>query len=157
MENVLDTPEVPADKQKYVDRLRRYIGDDPNLNTLLEDIECTDLFLWECLEDGLDTINFEYEPVTVNFTFDTLPGWNLLKNEAVLQILTGKGILSSRNTVTYTDSGNLTIKENDTFGRYINYYNILVSKQARAVMVLKRSFNANQAYGGVHSEYLDIS
>lgn len=155
--NIPDIPAVPAQNQKYVDRLRRFIGDTPELNSFLEDFECDDLYLWEALEDSLDAINYEYEPVSVNFTLDTFPSWNLLKNEAVLQILTGKGILSARNTVSYNDSGNLGIKEQDVFGRYINYYNILVSKQTRAIMTMKRSANAERAYGGVHSEYLDES
>lgn len=154
-EEDLYTDGVPTQYQPFVDRLRKHLGDTAELNELLEEEESDDEFLYHCLQDALDEINFDIEPVTINYEFKELAmkNWNVLKLGAALQVLTGKGILSARNTVSYNDSGNLNIQENDTYGRYINYFNILIAKYNRAVIAMKRSTNVEACYGGIGSEY----
>jgi len=41
----------------------------------------------------------------------------------------------------------------DKYGRYINYYNVLVNKYMRGVTGMKLGQNVEAAYGGVASEY----
>ena len=41
----------------------------------------------------------------------------------------------------------------DMYGRYINYYNILINKYLRGVSNMKLGANIEAAYGGVSSEY----
>ena len=41
----------------------------------------------------------------------------------------------------------------DKYGRYINYYNILINKYSRGVQTMKLGKNVEDAYGGVDSEY----
>lgn len=72
---------------------------------------------------------------------------------ATLQYLTSKGILSARNTLTYRDGGGVTVQDMDRYGRYINYYNILVNKFLRGVTNMKLGANIDAAFGGVPSEY----
>ena len=72
---------------------------------------------------------------------------------ATLQILTSKGILSARNTLTYQDSGGVTVQDSDKYGRYINYYNLLLARYSRGVTNMKIGKNIESAYGGVKSEY----
>lgn len=72
---------------------------------------------------------------------------------ATLQYLTSKGILSARNTLTYRDGGGVTVQDYDRYGRYINYYNILISKYVRGISAMKLGSNIESAYGGVPSEY----
>ena len=67
--------------------------------------------------------------------------------------LTSKGILSARNTITYRDGGGVTVQDYDRYGRYINYYNILINKYVRGVSNMKLGSNIESAYGGVDSEY----
>ena len=145
---------VPEADQVYVDRLRTFINDTAALNDLLEAEESTDLYLYHCLQDALDELNYEITPSSVNYsTLAAVPSWNVLKMGATLQVLTGKGIGSSRNTVSYNDSGNLQMKDQDVFGRYINYYNILVAKHLRAAQAMKLASNMDDAWGGSASEY----
>ena len=75
------------------------------------------------------------------------------KNWCYLTVLTSKGILSARNTITYRDGGGVTVQDYDRYGRYINYYNILVNKFLRGVTNMKLGANVDAAYGGVSSEY----
>lgn len=146
-------PAVPTAYQTKVDRLRRWLGDEATLNKLLQGQESTDAFLYECIDDALDEINFTPPNPTTPFTIDTFPSWAVLKLGATLQVLTGKGILSARNTLSYNDTGGVTIKDYDTYGRYINYFNILINKYRLAIQNMKIGANIDAVYGGVPSEY----
>jgi hypothetical protein len=57
--------------------------------------------------------------------------------------------------LTYNDAGGITIKDQDKFGRYINWYNNLLAGYRRTVSEFKRSHNINSSFGGSHSEYND--
>src|SRR6056297_3072778 len=126
---------VPAEYQALVDRLRRFIKDEADLNTLLEAEENTEVYLYECLQDSLQEINWTYKPVTnygmsdVKFEAESsgVP-WIIVKDGAILKFLTGAGIHSSRNTFTYSDGSGIQVSDADVWGRYINYYNVLVNK-----------------------------
>ena len=41
----------------------------------------------------------------------------------------------------------------DKYGRYINYFNVLINKYVRGVTGMKLGKNVDDAYGGVDSEY----
>ncbi len=69
----------------------------------------------------------------------------------------GQGILSARNTLTYNDTGGVTVQNFDVYGRYINFFNILINKYRNQVTSLKRSNNVEAGYGGVYSEYANFS
>jgi len=143
---------VPTAHQIYVDRLRAFLGDTAALNVLEGTEENTDLYLYQALQDAIWEINEDFEPETT-WSITTIPSWTALKLGAALQVLTGKGILSARNTLTYNDAGGVTVSNYDKYGRYVNYYNILVNKYMRSVTSTKRRYNIDQCYGGVESEY----
>ena len=143
---------ISFDEQLYVDRVRKFLGDFAASNKLDGVQESDDQDIYDAMIDTLDEINFEYLPAS-DYTFETIPSFNLLKLGATLQILTSKGILSSRNTLTYTDSGGVTVQDMDKYGRYINYFNVLIAKYQRGVQNMKVGQNVDEAYGGVHSEY----
>lgn len=147
---------IPSEYQTKVDRLRNFLNDTKELNDLKEVQESTDEDLYYALLDAYDEINYEYVPAVEFSDIDDVP-FNLLKQGATLQILTSKGILSARNTLSFSDSGGITVKDHDTYGRYINYFNVLVNKFVRGVTNYKLSKNANDCYGGVHSEYANLS
>ena len=143
---------ISFDEQLYVDRIRKFLGDFAASNKLDGVQESDDQDIYDAMIDTLDEINFEYLP-TSNYTFETIPSFNLLKLGTTLQILTSKGILASRNTLTYTDSGGVTVQDMDKYGRYINYFNVLIAKYQRGVQNMKVGQNVDDAWGGVHSEY----
>ena len=144
---------VPVAYQGQVDRLRAFLRDTAALNILEQEEESTDLELYMYLQDALEEINIEFLPVT-SWTLATIPSWNLLKLGATVGgVLTSHGISSARNTLTYRDSGGVTVQDYDKFGRYINYYNILINKYMRGVANLKLKNNIDNCYGGVSSEY----
>lgn len=145
--------EVPADEQVYVDAFRRYIGDYANLNTLKETQESTDLELYMALILTLDELNdaLVHRP---NFESCTqVENVKTLLLGALLQLLTMKGILSARNTLTYNDAGGVSVQDYDTYGRYINIFNVLVNKYMNDIRVWNFRTNIDDCYSGVYSEY----
>lgn len=151
---------IPYEHKTHIKRLRRYIGDSEDLNKLLEAEECTDEFLYEALEDTFDIINYEYAPETT-YTIDDFgsgnandfKSWGTLRTGAVIQCLIGKGILSARNTLTFNDASNITVQDMDQYGRYINFFNLLINKFVRAVTMMKMRKNIDDCYGGVDSAF----
>lgn len=133
-------------------KLRTFISDNPQLNVLDKDYECTYDELVDYIKDALIEINMDFAPTTV-WTMERVvqePGedgdisWSIVKLGAVLQYLTAKGILSARNTLTFSDAGGAQVSDMDRWGRYINYYNVLISKYTNGVQVAKRSWNVQQ-------------
>ena len=137
-----------------VAKLRDFIRDFKEENVLLELEENTDAQLQRSLEDALDYINTAYPPVTIYLITD-IPSWTVVRDRAVLNIIQSNMIKSGRNTLTYTDQGGVNIREEDTYGRYVNIYNILLAKNEMHIQRFKISKNVEGGYGGVESEYVD--
>ena len=140
--------DIPTQDKVFINLLRKFLNDEPELNRLERVRENTDLELYHALLMTLDQINVEFNPVTSYTEFTSIPSWYILATGATLQVLTSKGILSARNTLTYNDSGGVTVQDYDKYGRYINYFNLLINKFIRSVQQWKESENINGAYGG---------
>lgn len=153
----LSASSVPADMQARVDRLRNFLQDTAELNDLEAVEESTDIELYYALQDTFSEMNYEVEPTDLSFEKISDIPWAILKLGAVLNILVSKGILSARNVLSYNDSGGITVKDQDKYGRYTVFFNMLTNKYRRAAMGFKRSYNLNGGYGGSHSEYDNFS
>lgn len=146
--------EIPADDQVFIDLLRKFLGDDATLNRLERVQENTDLELYHALIMTMEQINNDFPPTSTFSEFADLPSWSMLAYGSTLNILVSKGILSARNTLTYTDAGGVTVQDYDKYGRYINFFNVLVNKFMMSVQNYKQNQNIDAAYGdGQPSEY----
>jgi hypothetical protein len=151
---ILTEAQIPAEDLVFVNLLRKFLRDEPELNTLELVRENTNLELYHALLQTLDSINSDFLPITSYVKFTDLPSWNILALGATLNILTSVGILSSRNTLTYNDPGGISVKDSDKYGRYINYFNILINKFVASVQNWKYAMNIEGAYGeGQASQY----
>lgn len=148
-----DRTEVPTEYVGMVKRLRGFLNDTVEQNDLRGVEESTDLELFTALEDTWDEVNTAFEPVDLSFKTPKKTPWSVLRLGAVLHVLSSKGIGSARNTLSYNDSGGVSIQENDEYGRYVNLHNILVGEYRRRAQAAKRKLNMDGAYGGVDSEY----
>lgn len=101
-------------------------------------------------------MNNEVEPSDLHFKEIKKIPWSILRQGAVLHVLQSKSILSARNILSYGDSGGITVKDMDVYGRYIALFNAFLTQYRRGAMGLKRSLNINGGYGGVYSEYANI-
>ena len=140
--------------QPYVDRLRRFLGDNAALNVLTQEQESDDLLLHDCIEDAIDEINSFGHSTSYDFddVIDATLPWNMVKLGATLQVLTSRGILSSRNMLSYNDTGGIQVRDTDTYGRYINYYNVLINKYMAQLRSFKYAKNIDDGYGEYQSE-----
>lgn len=144
--------EIKQENIPYIEKFRRWIGDQAPLNVLDKERECTDEEIQDYLMDTVDEINYAYEPQTAYSVAD-FPSFYILKLGATLQYLTAKGILSARNMISYSDPSGISVQDVDRYGRYVNYYNVLINKYNLALTNFKRGVNINGAYGGLGSEY----
>lgn len=139
---------------------RRYLNDTPQLNTLDREMESTDDELEEFIKDALNEMNNNYEPRT-QWRLESIcvepgvdPGalpWSTVKLGAILQLLTIKGIISARNTITYSDQGGVTVQEMDKYGRYMQFFNQLARVFETKLQMLKVRQNVADGFGGVNS------
>jgi hypothetical protein len=143
-----------------ITRLRTFIKDTPALNVLESKNENENASLQQYIEDAFIEINSQFGPTTrwkwVDVVWEiggdgTLP-WTVIQMGAVLQALISNGILSSRNVLTYNDASNVQVSDFDKYGRYINFYNLLVNRYQSAVVQLKARWNIDQCFGGIYSQ-----
>lgn len=147
---------ISPEDSLYVRRLRKYLGDTVELNNLRQVQESTDEELAMALYDTLDEINYEFMPETSYIKLSEYKSWPSLRDGAILNILSMKGILSARNTLTYNDAGGIQVSDEDVYGRYMAYFNLIQAKFRQSVSNIKRNQNIENCYGGVSSEYLDV-
>ena len=150
----LDPSTISAGDQSYVNRVRRFLNDSADLNVLTEALESTDTEIFEAIQDALDDVAYT-PPILLDggySNFNEVP-WIILRSGAVLNVLTTKGILSARNTLTYRDSGGVTVQNFDKYGRYQEYFNQLTAQYEKLKKGFKISKNIDNCYGNVPSEY----
>ena len=58
---------IPFEDSLYVSRLREFLGDEANMNTLEGVKESSDQELHHAIQDALDEINYEFNPTTINY------------------------------------------------------------------------------------------
>lgn len=146
--------EISTEAKLLVDKLRDFLRDRAELNLLLETRESTDQDLYQCILDGLEAINYEYGFAS-DYALSDVP-WKILRDAAILEVLTSAGIHSARNTLNYNDSGGVVVSDLDVYGRYINYYNILVNKVRASITNYKMAKNMENGYGGSGSAYSSL-
>jgi hypothetical protein len=130
-------------------RIRNFNGDKEELNVLIQAQETTDEELNDYMSKAVD--NFNGIGYSTEYTLSDFPNKGLLIDGTVIQILTGKGILSARNMLTYQDIGGITVQDFDTYGRYINLFNSFINKYIQQTIDVKRSINIDGAYGSIES------
>jgi hypothetical protein len=140
---------APGALQYIRKRLRNFTGDKEDLNILLQSQETTDEELNGYIRKAIDYFNsVGYQ---TNYSISDFPNLGILIQGTAIEILAGKGILSARNMLTYTDNGGVTVQDYDTYGRYVNLFNVFIERHYRNCLELKRSINVEQAYGSIQS------
>lgn len=84
-------------------RIRRFMRDAPQLNRLIKGVENSNedimLAIDLCISD------FNQEPFIGRFDFQNPPPFHLLLKGTVIQLLESKGLLESRNSISFNDGG----------------------------------------------------
>lgn len=135
--------------------LRNFQGDKSELNLLLEAQETTNEELNSYIRKAADFFNAV--GFTTYYTYKDYPVLGNLIDGVAIQILQGKGILSARNMLTYTDNGGITVQDYDTYGRYVNLFNVFISKYYQQCVDIKRDINIDSVYGNIASPFTYIN
>lgn len=95
-------PRIPMNIEAFVQEVRLYMRDFPELNRLIEGEESSDrMILWAVI-DALEDFNASPPPIT--FTFDEIPK-SILRYAVVTTLLESVILLSARNSLAYSDGG----------------------------------------------------
>jgi hypothetical protein len=147
----LSTSSVPV----FIGAVRAFIRDTPALNALLNGQETNDSLLELCVALALDDFNSS-PPLIGNFMFQYFPSKSLLMLGTVLWVLQSAGLMQSRNQLDYA-AGGITVATSNKTPLYQSWINIFLQQYEAKKANLKKSLNAEQAYGGVNSEYVQIN
>jgi len=145
------TPTELMDKAKRF--VQTYMQDQEILNRLIRKEECSEEDRELAIKMSIGMYN-EITPIS-GLTLSTFYSLNFLIEGAVIQLLTMKGILHSRNRLNYS-SGGLSIQVHDKAAEYQSWIQNLVNTYYTTVQNYKKQRNLEQCYGGVSSEYSNL-
>jgi len=141
-------------KAEYIQELRAYIKDKPELNRLLKfAAENDDTTLSMYIEMALGFLNSVPPPIGW-IDYDAFPFPALLIHQASIECMISNSIVSARNDVTYNNGG-ITLKVSDG-ARYLNLIQVVLrmtDKEIEMWRQAKISYNINGGWGNVFSPY----
>ena len=145
------TPTELMDKAKRF--VQSYMQDQEILNRLIRQEECSETDRELAIMMSVGMYN-ETTPIST-MTLTTFPSLNFLIEGAVIQLLTMKGILHSRNRLNYS-SGGLSIQVHDKAAEYQGWIQNIVNQYYTTVQNYKKQLNLESCYGSVGSEYHNL-
>jgi len=141
-------------RSRYVKALRVLLADITELNTLLGTIENSDEKLGLIMD--LILSDFNHEPPFTKFTFEGFPNPNCLLQGAMAMVLDSSSIMHARNAIQYSDNG-IGFEDFGKDTRYAPLANKFQQNYLRLMDTTKRTWNANQCFGSISSEYRTIN
>ena len=138
--------------QKFMRNVRLWMQDFAQMNALIDGQEFEDyhfeLFIDMALDDWAVTPPLMRRYTTVE---DFPSKWLLMLKVAVIALESG-AMLHARNNLNYSDGG-ITVATSDKAPVYLAIADRFQAQYDQMKMRWLKSMNAEQAYGGVHSEY----
>jgi|AntRauTorcE11897_2_1112592.scaffolds.fasta_scaffold02571_7 hypothetical protein len=131
--------------QKVVDKIRMYYGDYPEFNELLEGNEVSDEKIRLAIELYVDHFNAMPPELTVKYGVDNFPSKLVLFKGVIIQLLTMRGLIESRNFLNFRDD-NVSIQVKDKAQDYQQWIQMLVQSHREEAMNIKIAENAKSAY-----------
>lgn len=139
----------------FLFKTREFIRDKPDLNALLDSVETSDFLIEMARDLTIDDFN-NTPPLIGSFQFSTFPSDHLLLMGTIIEILKSAGLLQSRNQLDYVEGG-LSVQTSNKTPLYQSWISMLMQEYEQKKAMLKKSTNAESAYGGVSSEYVQVN
>lgn len=142
--------------QIFIRQVRRFMQDYPGLNALLQGEEIKDSMLELFTDMALD--DWSTTPPLLGRVSDVSqhPSRYLLMYKVVVIALQSSSMLYARNNLSYSDGG-VQLNTSDRANVYLQIADLFNREYMAGKMRLLKTMNAEDAYGGVHSEYLMTS
>ncbi len=145
----------------FVQVVRSYIRDFPELNRLTAGQETSDRMIAWCALDALS--RFNGTPHLTAYTLDELFQRNqqhLMLRLTVVALIESVGLLQTRNHINYSDGG-VNVGVNDKTPLLMNWLQYFSSYTAQLMQRTKVALNIEGILGsshiGVHSEYFSVN
>ena len=143
----------------FVQEVRLYMRDFPELNRLLRGVESSDRMIAWAVLDALD--DFNGTPHFTSLSLDQLLNMHqgrLMKRLTVISLLESVGHLQTRNHLNYSDGG-LNVGVNDKTPMIMNWLQYLQGSAEQMKQRVKVAINISGIIGlpGVNSEYFAIN
>ncbi len=145
-------PSYTGELTEFVQMIRLWLRDYPELNRLIEGEEHSDrLIVWAILDAMED---FNETPPPISFAFRDVPK-SVLKYGVALNLYESLMFLSVRNSLAYSDGGiNVNL---DKSGQIMQIRGMMEAAYERKKEKWKISKNISAGYGSVQSEYWFLS
>lgn len=139
--------------QIFIRQVRRFMQDYPALNALLQGEEIKDSMLELFTDMALD--DWSTTPPLLGRVQEVSqhPSRYLLMFKVVVIALQSGAMLNARNNLSYSDGG-VQLNTSDRASVYLQIADLFNREYQNGKMRLLKTMNAEDAYGGVHSEYL---
>lgn len=144
---------IDDDTQVFIRQVRRFMQDYGALNALLQGEEIKDSMLELFVDMALD--DWSSTPPLLGRVTDVTqhPSRYLLMLKVVIIALQSSAMLYARNNLTYSDGG-VQLNTADRAPLYMQIAEMFSREYASGKLRLLQTTNAENSYGGVHSEYL---
>lgn len=141
----------PLELKQFVNEVRAYIRDFPELNRLIAGHETSDRMMEYCVWLALDEWNTT--PPLSSHSVEGFPSRTILLNLTIIHVLTSVGLLKSRNRMPYSDGGFSvdTETQDDSYPKWIQLIRAQINPR---ITQLKVALNIAGGWGtSVRSEY----
>ena len=144
---------IDDNTQVFLRQVRRFMQDYPALNALLQGQESSEGMLELFVDMALD--DWSTTPPLLGRVSDVSahPSRYLLMLKVTVIALQSSAMLYARNNLTYSDGG-VQLNAADRAPLYLQIAELFEKQYREGKMRLLQTMNAENAYGGVHSEYL---
>lgn len=150
-------PDADLELSNFVQQVRSYTRDYPELNRLIAGVESSNRQIIWALFDAIDDFNTT-PPLIGNFSLADFPSKSLLIRGTVISLLESIGLLQTRNHIAFQDGG-LQVGVNDKTPFIMNWLQLLKGSYEEKKTRLKVAMNMQIALNGstgLWSEYAYI-
>lgn len=146
-----DLPDAEIELNKFVQYVRAYLRDYPELNRLIAGVESSNRQIVWAIMDALDDFNTT-PPLIRPFGLINFPSKSILLRGTVCSLLESIGLLQTRNHISFSDGG-LQVGINDKTPFIQSWLQMFRGSYEEKKLRLKTSYNIESAWeGGLHSE-----
>jgi hypothetical protein len=146
-----DLPNAQTDLENFVNQVRLYLRDYPELNRLIAGVENSNRQIVWAVMDAMD--EFNTTPPFTHFSVGNFPSRHLLLRGTVISLLESVGLLQTRNHLAFNDGG-IQVGINDKTPFIQSWLQLFRQSYEDKKIKLKVAYNIESGWGGgIFSEY----
>jgi len=145
-------PGQPISLAQFVQVVRNFLRDKPELNRLIQGEEHSDRLIAWAVIDAIDDYNTT--PPFSGHSFGDFPSKSLLLRGTTINLLESVGLLMTRNSLPFSDGG-IQVNLNEKTPLIQSWISLFANRYEAKKREMKIAINLENGWGsGVHSEYL---